>query len=47
VPCTGGTLPFTGAIPPTPPPWLWGIISAAVLVLAGGGLSLRRLRSAS
>jgi hypothetical protein len=44
VPCTGGTLPPTGAIPPGPPPWLWGIISAAVLVLLGGGLSLRRLR---
>ncbi len=44
VPCTGGTLPPTGAIPPSPPTWLWGLVGAAVLVLAGGGLSLRRLR---
>lgn len=44
VPCTGGTLPPTGAIPPSTPTWLWGLFAAAVLVLAGGGLSLRRLR---
>jgi hypothetical protein len=44
VPCTGGTLPPTGAIAPSPPTWLWGIVGAAVLILAGGGLSLRRLR---
>ncbi len=46
VPCTGGTLPFGGATPPSPPTWLWGVVGAAVLVLAGGGLSLRRIRSA-
>jgi hypothetical protein len=43
VPCTGGALPPTGAIPPSPPTWLWGVVAAALLVLAGGGLSLRRL----
>ena len=47
VPCTGGALPGTSTIPPSPPPWLWGIVSAAVLVFAAGGLSLRRLRTAS
>jgi len=48
VPClTSGTLPNTGALPPTTPPWLALIVALALLTVAGGGLALRRMRLTS
>ncbi len=45
VPCDKGELPNTSTLPPTPS-GLWGGIAAlAALVIAGGGIALRRMRS--
>ncbi len=47
VPCPGGGLPNTSTLPPTPS-GLWGGFAAlAALVIAGGGLALRRMRATS
>ncbi|MDQ6741153.1 MAG: hypothetical protein M3021_12550 [Actinomycetota bacterium] len=44
VPCPGGGLPNTSTLPPTPS-GLWGGLAAlAALVIAGGGIALRRMR---
>jgi hypothetical protein len=47
VPCAAATLPNTSTLPPTPSPWLGFVGLLALLVVAGGGLALRRTRATS
>jgi hypothetical protein len=48
VPCnSGGTLPNTSTAPPSAPVWPAPVAAMALLVLAGGALTLRRMRAAA
>jgi Invasin, domain 3 len=47
VPCAAATLPNTSTLPPTAFPWLGLVALLAVLVVAGGGVALRRARVVS
>jgi hypothetical protein len=48
VPCnSGGTLPNTSTAPPSAPVWPAPVAGIALLVLAGGALTLRRMRAAA
>jgi Invasin, domain 3 len=45
IPCSGTTLPNTSTLPPTAFPWLGLVGVLALLVVAGGGVALRRTRA--
>jgi Invasin, domain 3 len=47
VPCAAATLPNTSTLPPTAFPWLGLVTLLALLVVAGGGVALRRTRALS
>jgi Invasin, domain 3 len=47
VPCAAATLPNTSTLPPTAFPWLGLVALLALLVVAGGGVALRRTRAVS
>jgi Invasin, domain 3 len=47
VPCSTTPLPNTSTLPPTAFPWLGLVAGLALLVVAGGGVALRRARSTS
>lgn len=44
VPCNAGQLPNTSTLPPTTPMWLPGLVGLALVIVAGCGLALRRMR---
>lgn len=48
VPCpSGGSLPPTSTTPPSTPGWALGLVALALMVVAGSGLALRRMRLTS
>jgi Invasin, domain 3 len=47
VPCAAATLPNTSTVPPSTPMWVPGLVALALMVVAGCGLALRRIRVTS